>query len=148
LVSREFGRIDAADSRLREFFTQQRIVPSISSILTLNQGLGPFGILGRPNKLLRRLLVLRHLRRIRHRAHRTLARTLHLLLAHQRLRNVHLAAALEPGHHGHSHRPRDPVPRRRVLRPLPQRHQRSEARRPGALGQWPLRRLEAHWCSC
>lgn len=112
LVSREFGRINAANSRLRESSPHQHAKTLPLSILTPKQGLGPFGILGRPNFLLRRLLVLRHLRRIRHRAHRALARPLHLLLAHQRLRNFHLAAALEPRHHGHSHRPRNPVPRR------------------------------------
>lgn len=137
LVKRAFGRVDAADSRLREFpqpTHSPTITPApVSSILTPNQGMGPLRNLGRPNLLLRHLLVLRPLLRIRHRAHRPLPRPLHLLLAHQRFPNFHYPQTLEPRYHSHSNRPRNPVSRRRVLRPLPQRHQRGEARCPGAL---------------
>jgi hypothetical protein len=45
LVSREFGRIDAADSRLREFFIHQHIVPSTPSVLTVTRS-GPLRLPG------------------------------------------------------------------------------------------------------
>ena len=109
LVSREFGRINAANSRLRESSPHQHAKTLPLSILTPKQGLGPFGILGRPNFLLRRLLVFSNLLRIRPIPHRPLARPLHLLLAHLRLQNFHVPPALEPRHHSHSHRPGNPI---------------------------------------
>ena len=70
---------------------------------TNNQtGLGALRNLGRPNNLLRRLLVLRRLRRSRHSAYRPIHRAVYLLLAHQRFRNFHLAPALESRQHGQS----------------------------------------------
>jgi hypothetical protein len=148
LVSRASGRADAANSRLRESPNPPTKIPA-TPILTNNpQGLGPLRNVGRPNLLLRHLLVLGNLLRLRHFTHRALARPLHFLLAHQRLQHFHFAPALESRYHGYSHRPRNPVPRWRILHPISQRHQRGEARRPGAIGQWTFRRLEACWGSC
>ena len=116
-------------------------------ILTIT-GLGAVRNLGRRRERLRHLLVLRSLPRGGHRSHWALYRSFHILLAHQRLRHVHLTSTLEQRDIQHCHRSGDPEHRRFIVPSLPQRHRGSQAGRCRTLGRRTVRDMDTYWCPC